>query len=39
LLLVKGFMICFSLVWQYSTNQIQYDKGRFKVMLLNYLQL
>ena len=34
LLLVKGFcdLFLFGLVWQCSTNQNQYDKGRFKVM-------
>ena len=34
LLLVKGlkFLLLFGLVWQYCTNQNQYNKGRFKVM-------
>ena len=32
-----GDLFLFGLVWQYSTNQNQYDKGRFKVMA-TYLQ-
>ena len=30
----SGDLIFLGLVWQYSTNQNQYNKGRFKVMLL-----
>ena len=33
LLLVKGLVICFfGLVWQYSSVQTKYNKGRFNVM-------
>ena len=32
-----GDLFLFGLVWQYSTNQNQYNKGRFKVMA-TYLQ-
>ena len=32
-----GDLFLFGLVWQYSTNQNQYDKGMFKVMT-TYLQ-
>ena len=32
-----GNLFRFGLVWQYSTNQNQYDKDRFKVMA-TYLQ-
>ena len=39
LLRVKGLVICFlfGLVWQYSSVQTKYNKGRFKVMA-TYLQ-
>ena len=33
------WFVLFGLVWQYSTNQNQYDKGRFKVMAPSDLQL
>ena len=32
-----GDLFLFGLVWQYSTNQNQYNKGRFKIMA-TYLQ-
>ena len=32
-----GDLFLFGLVWQYSTNQNQYNKGRFKVMA-TYMQ-
>ena len=32
-----GDLFLFGLVWQYFTNQNQYDKGKFKVMA-TYLQ-
>ena len=32
-----GDLFLFGLVWQYSTNQNKYNKGRFKVMA-TYLQ-
>ena len=32
-----GDLFLFELVWQYSSVQTQYDKGRFKVMA-TYLQ-
>ena len=32
-----GDLFLFGLIWQYSTNQKQYNKGRFKVMA-TYLQ-
>ena len=32
-----GDLFLFGLVWQYSNNQNQYNKGRFKIMA-TYLQ-
>ena len=34
-----GDLFLFGLVWQYSTNQNQYNKGRFKVMVTSLQQL
>jgi hypothetical protein len=28
-----GSLLLYGLVWQYSTNQNQYNKGRFKVII------
>jgi hypothetical protein len=33
-----GYLFLFGLVWQNSTNQKQYNKGRFKVMATNLQQ-
>ena len=37
MLRIKGLVICFYLVWQYSSVQTKYDKSMFKVMA-TYLQ-
>jgi hypothetical protein len=34
-----GYLFLLWLVWQYSTNQNQYKKGRFKVMTLSAVQI